>query len=83
MKCKSTFPCWDWLFVLPLCDFLSGDIEQFATLEYRPTLVSAERANEFGYEELRKHSRFQPGYVCLLLLRSAARSYHMGFDPCS
>ena len=63
MKFKTTVPCWDWLFVLPLCDFLSGDAEPFARLEYRPTLVGVKRAQEFGYGELRTRSQFQPGYI--------------------
>ena len=64
MRSKTSEPCLDWLFVLPLCDFLSGDAEPFfSSLEYRPTLFSSGRAEEFGYKGLHISNQFKPGYV--------------------
>ena len=51
---------WDWLYVVPLCDFLSGATEPFAGLQYKSTLVGDVRVKTFGYEELRH--QIIPGY---------------------
>ena len=64
MRSKTSEPCLDWLFVLPLCDFLSGEIKPFfASLEYRQILLSSERAEEFGYKGLHINNQFRSGYV--------------------
>ena len=61
MKFKTiSKACWDWLYVLPLCHFLSGAIQPFASLEYNPSYLGAIRAKKFGYDELR--SKLKPGY---------------------
>jgi hypothetical protein len=58
MKSKSSTVTWDWLSVLPICHFLSGACEPFAS----PKLNALQndfsgRAEEFGYVDvLRKKS---------------------------
>ena len=52
--------CWDWLYVVPLCDFLSGATEPFAELMYKSTF-STDRVKKFGYEGLRH--QIIPGYI--------------------
>jgi hypothetical protein len=61
MKFKTiSEPCLDWLYVLPLCHFLSGAIQPFASLEYNPSHLGGLRAKKFGYDEL--HGKLKPGY---------------------
>ena len=52
----------DWLSVLPLCHFLSGSCEPFASLEYNPENIQFNaRAKEFGYVDVRQ--KLSLGYV--------------------
>ena len=51
---------WDWLYVVPLCDFLSGATEPFAGPIYKSTF-STVRVKKFGYEDLR--DLIIPGYI--------------------
>ena len=64
MKLTTKEPCWDWLYVLPLCHFMSGACEPYASLEYNPENIRFNaRAIQFGYNDLRQ--RITPGYVCI------------------
>ena len=58
MKSKSSTATWDWLFVLPICHFLSGSWEPFASPKLYPVPNDFfGRAKEFGYDDvLRKKS---------------------------
>ena len=53
MNFKVVSTTWDWLFVLPLCHFLFGACEPFASpkLDPVPSDFSA-RAEEFGYNKV-------------------------------
>jgi hypothetical protein len=46
--------CWNWLYVLPLYDFMSKSCEPFASLEYNPEKILANfnaRARQCGYHD--------------------------------
>ena len=64
--------CWDWLFVVPLCHFLSGLSKPFASIDYMHSKVG-DRAVEFGYSELR--GKLTQGYVykCKLILLNCVK----------
>lgn len=60
MKSKIT---WDWLFVLPLCHFLSGACQPFASPNLYPKRTDFNAtAQQFGYDEVLKKKSLQ-GYI--------------------
>ena len=76
MMFKTAQRNWDWLFVLPLCHFLSGACDPFASLNLNPTLRDfTSRAQDYSYNELRKKNL--QGYclfsssLCIIILLQA------------
>ena len=58
---KATHNC-DWLYVLPLCHFLSGSCKPYDNVEYYPTKYQFHaRAVTYGYKEVQPN--ILPGYV--------------------
>ena len=64
MKFKTNEKNWDWLYVLPLCHFLSGLCKPFASLAYHPEKEHFNaRAKTYGYDDLKP--KLSAGYVCI------------------
>ena len=62
MKFKTAQLNWDWLFVLPLCHFLSRACRPFAGINLYPECKDfTSRAKDYNYDELQKR-HFQ-GYI--------------------
>ena len=64
MKFKTIERNWDWLYVLPLCHFLSGLCQPFASPEYHPRKEHfSARAEAYGYDNVKPN--INVGYVCI------------------
>ena len=62
MKFKTNERNWDWLYVLPLCHYLSGSCQPFASLECQPEKKHFfARAEAYGYDNVK--AKLKAGYV--------------------
>lgn len=63
---KTKESCLDWLYVLPLCHFMSGLCEPFANLDYdidKLRIQFNSRAEKFGYSDIQCQHLSGYGYI--------------------